>query len=170
MHDRATGEAFSEAFLAAREHAHDLGAQVTHLRLSGADHRAVAAAIRAADKASAAAFEQMLNNRKEVWRQRAKAEEATRQERAEKREVERLAEQEEATLQRILLALRHRGPLTGGELEALRIRGASHNLLRPVLRVGVQRGLVKSQRDGRRVLWSAVPQNVSGLPQSEPAR
>lgn len=49
--------------------------------------------------------------------------------------------------------LRMHGPMTAAELEARRLRGLSHNAVRPVLREARERGLAESMRNGRRVEW-----------------
>lgn len=169
-HDAATGEPFSGAFVAARARALELQEAASRLHVAALAEKAadpwappsatLAAAEKAAQDAVDEAYNLMLDDRERVRRAAENAAAVDRQARALERERERLAEQENATLARILLALRDRGPLTGGELEALRIRGASHNLLRPILRVGVERGLIRKRQDGRRVLWSAVPQAI----------
>lgn len=156
-HDRTTGEAFSEAFLAARQRAHDLQAVAARLRLDRAADGDVRAAEEAARLATDEAYQQMLEDRAEQRRVAAIKYRQEREARAIERERERLAERENAALGRILLALRDRGPLTGGEIEALQIKGASHNVVRPLLRLGVDRGVVRRRQDGKRVLWSAVP-------------
>lgn len=159
-HDTETGEALSGAFLTARQRAHELSRSANRLRADGGAQEAVAAARVEARAAEDAAFEQMLADRERFHDAARAADLIKREKRAEALELEVLAERENATLQRILLVLRDRGPQTGGELEAMRLKGCSHNLLRPMLRRGVELGLIRRRQDGRRVLWSAVPVNA----------
>lgn len=151
-------EVLSSTFRALRERARELVSVAGEARLAGAPEHEVGAAERAACAAEEEAWRQLLADREAARRQE-------RDERNAERERERLAEQEDATIGRIVLALRDRGPLTGGELEALRIEGASHNSLRPLLRRAVGQGLVTRQRDGRRVLWSAMPHGEAYSPE-----
>lgn len=166
MHDAATGEALSGAFLAARARAHELQEKADRLRLDGAPDDDVHAAQRAARRAADAAYKRLLDDREKrrraateaaeaAWRARHQAEEEERQVRAVERERERLAEQENAAIERLVLVLKERGPMSGVELEALRIRGASKNALRPLLRTAEERGLVRRIRNGKRILWAA---------------
>lgn len=72
------------------------------------------------------------------------------------REAQLVAAPFEAALGRAVALLRREGPLASSEIEARRMPGVSRNSLRPVLRAAVDRGLVRKERSGKRVIWAAV--------------
>lgn len=139
----------SAEFLQLRERAHVLMKEVGRLRLGGSAPEAIANAERDLCSAEEAAVRQMFDDRDAKLRAEADHAEA-------EREHARLTARENATIGRAVNLLRERGPLTAGEIEALRRPGLSHNSVRPILRLAAERGLVRQQRDGHRVLWIAV--------------
>lgn len=80
---------------------------------------------------------------------------------AVERERTVLTAREEATIRRAVDLLKERGPLTASEIEALRRPGLSNNKVRPILRLAVERGLVKRVQDGHRMYWVAVREEES---------
>jgi hypothetical protein len=74
------------------------------------------------------------------------------------RTEEVIAAPESAAVALAVSTLLKRGPMTAGEIEALRLPGLSHNAVRPILRIARERGLVERRQSGRRVLWVAIPQ------------
>lgn len=149
--DLVTGRPYSSGFLAARAfamEAQQAAAALTSRRLDG--DQTVTREIE--DEAEREAFRLAA-----VAHGILEADRETIRSDSRRRAVEEaIAEPFEAALQAAVDVLRARGPMTGAEIEAMRIPGLSHNVLRPVLREGVERGIVQKDRSGRRVIWSAI--------------
>jgi len=150
--DEQTGRPLSVEFVDARVRAHQ--ADRRHFELNQA--------LRSGDSA---VTQQQVDDAHEHWL--ALANDALRilEEDRGEREREVVREKNEAalsapweeTLQRALDTLRRKGPMTAAEIEALRLKGLSHNAVRPALQELERRGLVDRVRNGRRAEWHPVP-------------
>lgn len=139
----------TEATRALRVAIDDAVARVTELRAAGADRWDIDAAQERHSAALERWFQAALADQEAFAKERRETEAVAREQAA-------LTAREDSTVQRVVDLLRERGPLTGGEIEALRRPGLSHNAVRPILRLAVERGLVRRVQDGRRVVWVAV--------------